>query len=671
MGRRIGAIAVAWLVAALLAFGMVQPAWAQLTAQSLREQSVACMPDVTEDMLNASYWSAKQQDPAAVQANRAEIDAINQAGVDGDGTALQPLRTANARFYNASEQLRVKASVENDLAYFMSEGARDADGNLLASADATAIANLCPTDGAAPAIASGYAVVTKHTTMRSVPTDRAMRLTPGDADDDNLYIAALRVNEPLLVREQSTDGNFYLCTSSFLPAAWVPASDIAICKDRAEWLAAWDVPAGKELVVTGYKVRTEQSNQTPNIADRMLYMGTVLERFDIADPKEALGLVGTRSAYYNHVCYLPVRNVDGTYSRELALIAASADVSEGYLPLTKENIARQAFKSLGQMYGWGGMLEADDCSGYVRNVYKCFGLELPLNTTMQPMMPVRGYDLSALDDAHKAAAIAQMPLGTVLYWGTHEMIYLGQENGKLYVISSLGVVGDMYGDTYRSNQIKGVSVNTLDTVRANRATWLSMLTYANVPYVSASQQGPALNDIAFYGAGISWPQGSYTFTGKAFEPAVSVAGLVKGTDYEVAYADNVQVGTATVTVSGKGAYSGTVKNTFEIGKASQTISAKNKSKKFTASKKTKALAKNKTVKLKTFAKVSAKTKVTYAKANTVGGKKIVVAKKTGVVMAKKGLKKGTYKVKVKLTAAASASYEKAKAKTITLTIKVV
>ncbi|HAM15605.1 MAG TPA: hypothetical protein DCP91_07075 [Eggerthellaceae bacterium] len=70
------------------------------------------------------------------------------------------------------------------------------------------------------------------------------------------------------------------------------------------------------------------------------------------------------------------------------------------------------------------------------------------------------------------------------------------------------------------------------------------------------------------------------------------------------------------------------------------------------------------------AKVSAKTKVMYAKASKAGGAKIAVNKKTGKVTLKKGLKAGTYKVKVKLTAPASKNYEKAKAKTVTLTVKV-
>ena len=77
--------------------------------------------------------------------------------------------------------------------------------------------------------------------------------------------------------------------------------------------------------------------------------------------------------------------------------------------------------------------------------------------------------------------------------------------------------------------------------------------------------------------------------------------------------------------------------------------------------------KNQTVAQKNAFTVSkAQGKVTYAKAS--GEKKITVAK-NGKITVKKGLKKGTYKVKVKVTAAGNANY-KSSIKTVTVTIKV-
>lgn len=60
------------------------------------------------------------------------------------------------------------------------------------------------------------------------------------------------------------------------------------------------------------------------------------------------------------------------------------------------------------------------------------------------------------------------------------------------------------------------------------------------------------------------------YTGSAIEPEVRVGGLNEGTDYEVEYSDNINVGRATVTVTGIGNYTGTVSKTFTIEPASMT-----------------------------------------------------------------------------------------------------
>lgn len=54
------------------------------------------------------------------------------------------------------------------------------------------------------------------------------------------------------------------------------------------------------------------------------------------------------------------------------------------------------------------------------------------------------------------------------------------------------------------------------------------------------------------------------YTGKKIIPKVKITGLVKDKDYKVAYTNNKKIGKATVTVTGKGNYKGTLKTTFKI-----------------------------------------------------------------------------------------------------------
>ena len=63
-----------------------------------------------------------------------------------------------------------------------------------------------------------------------------------------------------------------------------------------------------------------------------------------------------------------------------------------------------------------------------------------------------------------------------------------------------------------------------------------------------------------------------TYTGKAIKPSLEVEWdgfyLERGVDYTVSYQNNVQVGTATVIIKGKGYFGGSVKKTFRIVQAS-------------------------------------------------------------------------------------------------------
>ena len=70
--------------------------------------------------------------------------------------------------------------------------------------------------------------------------------------------------------------------------------------------------------------------------------------------------------------------------------------------------------------------------------------------------------------------------------------------------------------------------------------------------------------------GLDVPESGYTYSGSAQKPAVTgvPAGLKEGTDYDVAYSDNTDAGTAKATVTYKGNYTGSKELTFDIAKAS-------------------------------------------------------------------------------------------------------
>lgn len=66
------------------------------------------------------------------------------------------------------------------------------------------------------------------------------------------------------------------------------------------------------------------------------------------------------------------------------------------------------------------------------------------------------------------------------------------------------------------------------------------------------------------GKTIALSKSSYTYSGTAKKPTVKISGLTKGTDFTVSYSNNVNAGTAKVTIKGKGNYTGTVTKTYKI-----------------------------------------------------------------------------------------------------------
>ncbi len=160
------------------------------------------------------------------------------------------------------------------------------------------------------------------------------------------------------------------------------------------------------------------------------------------------------------------------------------------------------------------------------------------------------------------------------------------------------------------------------------------------------------------------------YDGKPKKPAVAsvkVAGrVVPASGYDVSYANNVRAGTATVKVTGKGAYVGTATTTFAIAKAKNPMIAKAKKK--TQVVKAAKLKKSKHVirKAAAFKVKGAQGKVVFSK--KAGNKKIAVSK-AGKITVKKGLKPGSYKLKVRVKAAGTANYQRA-TKVVKLTVRV-
>lgn len=433
---------------------------------------------VTFDMCNAAYWNALYGEAGKqVLMSTEQIERYNAVAMQTEDCNMNDLLHMDDAYDAAAlkEELAdstIREMPQKDI--YVNGGRMDTQ------ACYTYLAECILASGWDGERRPGYALCVSQTQIRSIPASDYIGYSEVDTDDEAV-LSSLRVNEPFVIKQCAmVNGRVYYFGYSDNVSGWVDAMDLAICSSREEWLDLWkvDLKSRDHLVVITDEFHLSQSYYSPATSEVKLTMGTVLK---LVPEKELPENIAGRGLWNNYAVYIPVRGADGSCVRQIALIGQNREVSIGYLPMTSENIITIAFEYLGDIYGWGGMLDSVDCSALVRNVYKCFGLDMPRNTNWQRFVPGAGVDISGLDEAQKAEAITGCVPGMPLYMSGHTMLYLGTVNGVNYVISALGSVADSGADAEVKVQ-NTVAVTPLTVRRRNGSTWLANLTTAVLPW---------------------------------------------------------------------------------------------------------------------------------------------------------------------------------------------
>lgn len=483
----------ALLLALCLAIPLLSPPQALAAAAP-----VGYMPGVTEEMTAPAFWSGLAGDPDALLATAEDIVRINAAAVAGDGTNRRDMKNLKGTYNGVSRNESLQRSTQDDADYYLG-WVWDQTGKKMTQEDFDVIIQNCIDPNAAEEMPVRWGIAVKRTELITFPWDGQILDDPTDFDFDYQPLVGIRVNEPVAVYSTSADGKFFQVSTSCC-TGWVRAEDIAICRDKEEWLSAWDIPAEKRLVFWGDKMYTDYSKTAAETVCRLITMGTVLERMDGADPD---ALVINRLPLHNYAVYLPVRNEDGSYGKTPALINARERVSEDYLPLTARNLAMVALASLGDAYGWGAGLNNEDCSSLNHTIFCCFGLDLPRNGTWQWLMDFPKADITYYTLEEKEALLEALPMGTLLNFPGHQMMYLGKYAGSYYVVSTVSSIMSPWSG--KRQRTRDVQINTLDIKRANGKTWMQALNKVYVPWLYLNEGEKAvLSELPAYHEGTAF-----------------------------------------------------------------------------------------------------------------------------------------------------------------------
>jgi cell wall-associated NlpC family hydrolase len=408
-----------------------------LAAAPLSARDTAALPahgviGVGEAQLTPEFWIARLAQPDRTVLDRAAIAAQNAKLMREDHSmhelrALPPLLTHK----------QVAGWIE-DLAEAPTKPLYDIAGQTITAVTLDAIVANRNLDAIPASQPTRHGLVVQRADLRAFPTTLRVFSSAGDTDIDRFQESGVFPGTPVVLTHESRDGQWWFVVSPRY-AAWVEKKYVAAGSAAQVFGYADKTPY---RIVTGASVHTVFTREAPALSQLQLDMGVrvpVLADWPAGEP------VNGQHPYTAHVIELPLRSDDGSLGFAPALLQKNADTAADYLPLTQANIIRQAFKFLGERYGWGHAYNGRDCSGFVSDVYRSMGVLMPRNTSDQGVSPAFGKRVFTETDKHatRAAAALAVETGDLIYIPGHVMMTLGSLDGEPWMIH------DTTGISYR------------------------------------------------------------------------------------------------------------------------------------------------------------------------------------------------------------------------------
>jgi hypothetical protein len=443
---------------------------------------------VDDKFLQAAFWLANTKNIQKVILTPEEIAKFNQENL----AAIPQLVNLQTFFENVSED-----DVANLIAnYKVPQSPRYLNDVL---ADEVYYNKLLANSNLGGINKANFALgfTTRKTNMRSFPSNTNLYETPNDIEFDTAQETAVYSGTPVVILHKSKDGAFlFVRTNNY--AGWIASDDIVYANSN-DWNSY--IESKDFIIITANKLVLSFNPYDGNVSERVFYIGQKLPLV-----KNKPDFVDNQSTVGNYVAKIPVENSQGQLEFKLILVPINEDVSVGYLPYTKENIIKQAFKMQGNRYDWGGHFSGRDCSSFIQDIFNTFGINIPRNTSemanmtgvviaapanMERQNPTRSElansigriaILEGMNESERNKTLQKTELGALLLMKGHVFMYLGYVGGAHYVISDIASVGgdnEVVGENGEKGleriAVNQVSVNTLDTVKPTGISFLNSI----------------------------------------------------------------------------------------------------------------------------------------------------------------------------------------------------
>jgi hypothetical protein len=410
-------------------------------------------------------------------------------------------------------------------------------------------------------------------------------------------------------------GVFEGCSS--LKSITIPEGITRICKDTfntCRSLASVTIPAGVS------KINDNAFNVTPALKD-IYYGGSQSQWSSIKISSTGNDVLSSSSTTIHYAVQDPAKAISGctisfaeTATYTSAAIEPEITVKDGTTTLTKGTDYTVAYKN--NVNAGTATVTITGTGKYTGTVNKSFTITQP-TTSLEAAAVTLETTTYTYDGKAKEPAVKSVVVGTTtLKSGTdYKATYANNTNVGTATVTITGA-GNYTGTAMTTFTITAASLETAAATLETRSyiydgkaktpkvtsvkvgtTTLKENTDYTLAYKDNTEIGTGTVTITGKGnytgkitkiflilkdtvsiekAEVTLSKTSYTYNGKAKKPtvkSVKVEGveLQSGTDYTVSYKNNKNIGTATVTITGKENYTGTVTQTFEITAKTGTV----------------------------------------------------------------------------------------------------
>lgn len=382
------------------------------------------LPGVTPEMERPEFWIEKIKNPTNLLLTREKIYKMNEDNLRRPELHLCSIRDLKEDWSKEEILSFLKEDWEN---FGRTEEVQyGKDGTPLAEPFWNKLRNNIGQEFIQETSRMLFALTVKRTDIRVFPADEPAMKTPNDPEFDRFQHSSISPGSSVGIYHLSQDKKWAYVQTQFI-RGWIHADGLAIAKEKSE-VVNYEEAKGR-LVVTGNLVTVFGD---PSLR-QTVFTAQMGDSFPLLN-----GPRRTKEPQPFHVIHIPWKENNGEMTFRNGYIRAGDDVHQGFLPYNQENVARQAFKMLNHPYGWGDRLGGRDCSRFIMDLFRTFGILMPRNSKEQGMV---GTDLGLV--AGKPASEKRklldraIPLATTLRLPGHIMLYLGKDKGKHYAIHSI------------------------------------------------------------------------------------------------------------------------------------------------------------------------------------------------------------------------------------------